>query len=81
MVKILMYGCCGHMGQVISGLAANDPEVEIVAGVDIADKGNTSYPYIQTFVSVRRMWTLSLIFHRQRQWTPFWITAEKKDSL
>ena len=44
MVKILMYGCCGHMGQVISGLAANDPEVEIVAGVDIADKGNTSYP-------------------------------------
>lgn len=39
-----MYGCCGHMGQVISGLAANDPEVEIVAGVDIADKGNTSYP-------------------------------------
>lgn len=44
MVKILMYGCCGHMGQVISGLAASDPEVEIVAGVDIADKGNTSYP-------------------------------------
>ena len=44
MIKVLMYGCCGHMGQVISELAGNDPEVEIVAGVDIADKGNTSYP-------------------------------------
>ena len=44
MVKILMYGCCGHMGQVISDLAAQDPDVEITAGVDIADKGNTGYP-------------------------------------
>ena len=44
MIKVLMYGCCGHMGQVISELAAKDPEVEIAAGVDIADKGNTSYP-------------------------------------
>lgn len=44
MVKILMYGCCGHMGQVISDLAAADPDVEITAGVDIADKGNTDYP-------------------------------------
>lgn len=39
-----MYGCCGHMGQVISDLAAQDPDVEITAGVDIADKGNTGYP-------------------------------------
>ena len=44
MIKVLMYGCCGHMGRVISELAGKDPEVEIVAGVDIADKGNTSYP-------------------------------------
>ena len=44
MVKIMMHGCCGHMGQVISELVEKDPEAEIVAGVDIADKGNTSYP-------------------------------------
>ena len=44
MVKAIMHGCCGHMGQVISELAASDPEIEIVAGIDIADKGNTSYP-------------------------------------
>lgn len=32
------------MGQVISGLAAQDAEVEIVAGIDIADNGKNSYP-------------------------------------
>ena len=44
MVKIIMHGCCGHMGQVISDLAAKDAEAEIVAGIDISDKGNTTYP-------------------------------------
>lgn len=44
MVKIIMHGCNGHMGQVISGLAAQDAEVEIVAGIDIADSGKNSYP-------------------------------------
>ena len=44
MVKIIMHGCNGHMGQVISGLAAKDPNAEIVAGIDIADQGKNSYP-------------------------------------
>ena len=44
MVRIIMHGCNGHMGQVISGLVANDPDAEIVAGIDIADQGKNSYP-------------------------------------
>lgn len=44
MVKIIMHGCNGHMGQVISGLVAQDPGAEIVAGIDIADQGKNSYP-------------------------------------
>ena len=44
MVRIIMHGCNGHMGQVISGLVANDPNAEIVAGIDIADQGKNSYP-------------------------------------
>lgn len=44
MTKIIMHGCGGHMGQVITGLAAQDPDVEIVAGIDISDKGNCEYP-------------------------------------
>ncbi|MDO4307348.1 MAG: 4-hydroxy-tetrahydrodipicolinate reductase [Eubacteriales bacterium] len=44
MVRIIMHGCNGHMGQVISGLAEQDADVEIVAGIDIADQGKNSYP-------------------------------------
>lgn len=44
MVRVIMHGCNGHMGQVISGLVANDPNAEIVAGIDIADQGKNSYP-------------------------------------
>lgn len=44
MVKIIMHGCNGHMGQVISGIVEKDPNAEIVAGIDIADQGKNSYP-------------------------------------
>ncbi len=42
--RIIMHGCNGAMGQVISRLAAEDENVEIVAGLDIADKGLYEYP-------------------------------------
>lgn len=44
MVKIIMHGCNGHMGQVISGLVENDPDAEIVAGIDISDQGKNAFP-------------------------------------
>ena len=44
MVKIIMHGCNGHMGQVISGIVEKDPDAEIVAGIDIAAQGKNSYP-------------------------------------
>lgn len=44
MVKIIMHGCNGHMGQVITQLAANDADVEIVAGIDINDNRDNGYP-------------------------------------
>lgn len=43
MIRLIMHGCNGKMGQVISELAAADPEVEIVAGIDAREAG--SYPY------------------------------------
>lgn len=43
MVRIIMNGCCGHMGQVISGLVAADANAEIVAGIDPAGK-ELDYP-------------------------------------
>lgn len=44
MVKIIMHGCNGHMGQVVSGLVAQDPDSEIVAGVDISGEEKNGYP-------------------------------------
>ncbi len=39
-----MHGCNGKMGQTISGLAAADEEIEIVAGIDAYDDGHNPYP-------------------------------------
>ena len=44
MVKVIMHGCNGHIGQVISGLVQNDPEIEIVAGIDLVDNRDNGYP-------------------------------------
>ncbi len=39
-----MHGCNGHMGQVISGLIKEDPEIEIAAGIDLVDNRENGYP-------------------------------------
>lgn len=44
MTKIILRGCCGHMGQVITDIVAEDEEAEIVAGIDIFDNGKCPYP-------------------------------------
>lgn len=40
MVRMIMHGCNGRMGRMITDICKNDPEITIVAGVDI----NTSVP-------------------------------------
>lgn len=44
MVKMIMHGCNGHMGQVITDMVAKDDSIEIVAGVDIVDNKDNGYP-------------------------------------
>lgn len=44
MIRIIMCGCNGKMGQSISGIVAADPETEMVAGIDIRDDGHNPYP-------------------------------------
>ena len=44
MVKVIMHGCNGKMGQMISGLIAADEEIELVAGIDAYDEGKNPYP-------------------------------------
>ncbi len=44
MIRVIMHGCNGKMGQVITNLIAADSEVELVAGVDAFDDGHNTYP-------------------------------------
>ena len=44
MVRVIMHGCNGAMGRVITGLAAEDQELEIVAGIDVNPGPDQGYP-------------------------------------
>ncbi|MBO5461282.1 MAG: 4-hydroxy-tetrahydrodipicolinate reductase [Ruminococcus sp.] len=44
MVRIIMHGCNGRMGQMISNLVKEEAKAEIVAGVDTYDGIQNAYP-------------------------------------
>ncbi|MEY8337185.1 4-hydroxy-tetrahydrodipicolinate reductase [Lachnospiraceae bacterium 62-35] len=48
MVKIIMHGCNGAMGQVISGIVEKDKDAVITAGIDITGEQKNSYPVYRT---------------------------------
>lgn len=50
MVSIIMHGCNGQMGRVITDLISKDPDIEIVAGVDAYTEVANDYP---VFKSIR----------------------------
>ncbi len=44
MTRVIMHGCNGKMGQVISALIAQDSDVEMVAGIDTYTGVTNAYP-------------------------------------
>ncbi|MCR4716592.1 MAG: 4-hydroxy-tetrahydrodipicolinate reductase [Lachnospiraceae bacterium] len=44
MTNIIMHGCNGHMGQVISDIVKEDNDSTIVAGIDVVDNRDNGYP-------------------------------------
>ena len=44
MIRVIMHGCNGKMGQVISGLVAEDAGLTMVASIDPRDDGHNTYP-------------------------------------
>ena len=44
MVRVIMHGCNGHMGQVITSLVQEEEGMEIVAGIDLVDCRDNGYP-------------------------------------
>ncbi len=53
MVKVLLHGCNGAMGQVIAGLAKKDPQVEIAAGVDLNTEKKQDFPVYASLKEVK----------------------------
>lgn len=43
-----MHGCNGRMGQMISGLVAEEEELEIVTGVDVSNHIQNPYPVVKS---------------------------------
>lgn len=48
MIKAIMHGCNGKMGQVITGIVQGDEHIQIVAGVDTYDVQKNDYPVFKT---------------------------------
>lgn len=44
MTRIIMHGCNGKMGRMISEICREDSDAEIVAGIDVTDQKCDSYP-------------------------------------
>jgi 4-hydroxy-tetrahydrodipicolinate reductase len=44
MTDIIMIGCNGRMGQMITGLVSEDPDCQIVAGIDLMNNRENTYP-------------------------------------
>ena len=53
MVKVLLHGCGGRMGKMITGLAKDDPEIKIVAGVDVLGGQCDEYPVYTALADVK----------------------------
>lgn len=47
MIRIIMNGCNGHMGQVITELVREDAGAEIVAGIDLLNNRENGYPVFE----------------------------------
>lgn len=48
MIRAIMHGCNGKMGQVITGLVKEDPEIQFVAGVDTYTGISNTYPVFES---------------------------------
>lgn len=48
MIKMIMHGCNGAMGHVISDIVKKQEDITIVAGIDMADNKQHDYPVFRT---------------------------------
>ena len=77
MVKAIMHGCNGKMGQVISGLVKEDDVIEIVAGIDKFTGIENPYP-VFTSLAECDVQADVLISQTQQQLMSSWMYVWRK---
>ena len=61
MTRIIMSGCNGAMGRTIANIVEEDAEAKIVAGVDVTDAGDRSFPVFKSIADCQVEESSSLI--------------------
>ncbi|MGN0165177.1 MAG: 4-hydroxy-tetrahydrodipicolinate reductase [Lachnospiraceae bacterium] len=79
MTRIILRGCCGHMGQVITDIVTKDPDAEIVAGLDIVDNGKCSYPVFDALSKVDVQADVVIDFSSPKNLKELLADAKEKD--
>ena len=49
MVEVILHGCNGRMGQMLSSLIAEDEEMKVVAGIEPSGEAKNDYPVYKSF--------------------------------
>lgn len=49
MVEVILHGCNGRMGQMLTGLIAEDEEMKVVAGIEPSGEAKNDYPVYKSF--------------------------------
>ena len=44
MQKMIVSGCCGHMGRAVADICQNDPDIEVAAGIDLLAQPMEGFP-------------------------------------
>lgn len=62
MIRILLVGANGRMGQEIQKACAEDPDVTIAAGIDLAPSGDGAFPIYASFAEIREDYDVLIDF-------------------
>lgn len=53
MIKIILTGCSGQMGRVLTEMIAQEPDMQVVAGIDVAEDPRIPYPVYSSLADCR----------------------------
>lgn len=78
MVRIILCGCNGKMGQVISDLVKADEVAEIVAGIDLYTESKNGYPVYETLAACEKEADVIIDFSSPKAYDALLQTAIEK---